>query len=407
MFLPCQSGKTRQMIRAIRIAYKDSPQSKPIPFIMTTNHSQLTLQTANRLHQSLGNKYKLFVLNSMYNYHPNQLFFQERIVYNPPLEAVDNYLSRFHAVNADIKPPMFVALSNSFQMKKVLHFIDELVDGYDSPVNLYFDEADITYLHTRNDWIPYLYRCKSITLITATPQPLLDSKFDEIDMFQPYPVQQTQEFETLYMNHLDTEFVDYCKLPLTFAADPNTHIIETLRTHYNHFAAPLSNGKFRKIIAISTMYMSDHLFLAQTILRDFEFNALTINAAGIRLYTKSHPDSILFPSIKTEFCQFLQHLDNTYPEVAQRPLVILGNRRIDRGVTFQLPEHDLIIRDIIIPPHIKKVPRLIQVLGRIAGYIKHRIDKQEKVRIYTNPRKGVAPSEGPTSSDEETAPLPR
>jgi hypothetical protein len=395
MFLPCQSGKTRQMIRAIRIAYKDNVQSPPIPFIMTTNHSQLTLQTANRLHQSIGNKYKLFVLNSMYNYHPNQLFFQDRIVYNPPTEAVMNYLLRFQNNDGQFKPPMFIALSNSFQIKKVLHFIDTIVDELAYPINLYFDEADITYVNTRKEWIPYLYRTNSITLITATPQPLIDSNYDEITLFQPYPIQHTKDFEQLYVNHLDTDSVEYCKLAGVTGSDPNTHIVETLRTNYRHFSAPLPNGKFRKIIAISTMYINDHHHLSQLIRSEFDFNALTINAAGIRLYTKSHPDSILFPSIKTEFCQFLHHLDMSYPEVANAPLVILGNRRIDRGVTFQLPDEDLLIRDIIVPPHIKKIPRLIQVLGRVAGYIRHKLGENDKVRIYTNPKKTVTPDESP------------
>lgn len=391
MFLPCQSGKTRQMIRAIRIAYQQNTNRPSIPFIITTNHSQLTLQTASRLHQSLYTKYKLFVLNSSHPYHPNQLFYKERVVYNPQIDVVMNYLERFHTKPDSLLPPMFISLSNTNQLKKVFSFIDYFNDSISYPVDVYFDEADITYLTFRDDWIPYLYRTNSITLITATPQRLLQSDIDEIPLFQPYPVKHTKEFETLYMNHLDNELVEYCTTP-ALIIEPNSFILDVLRTNFRHFSAPLPNGKFRKIIAISTMFIRDHTEMATIIRSEFAFNVLTINASGINLYMVGDEDKKTYTSVKTEFSKFLHHIETNNQQLQQAPLVIIGNRRIDRGVTFQLPEEDMLIRDLIIPPHIKQIPRMIQILGRIAGYIKHRLSTDDKVRIYTKPLKSIHPT---------------
>jgi hypothetical protein len=383
MFLPCQSGKTRQMIRAIRLSYQQHTHSPHVPFILTTNHSQLTLQTSIRLQKSLANKYKIFVLNSVNSYHPNQLFYKERIVYNPSADVVLHYLQRFHLdeKKESMLPPLFIALSNNHQVKKVLSFIDFLVDSASYPIDLYFDEADITYVSRRDDWIPYLYRCSSITLITATPQPLLESGFDEIPLFQPYPVQFSKDFSDMYLNHLDLEHVLYPNTE-AYSRDPNQFIIDAITKNFRHFAAPLPNGQFRKIIAISTMFTTDHYELAKTILHEFAFNVLTINSLGIVLYTINGKQTF---KLRTELSQLLHTIHTTVPGVADAPLVVLGNRRIDRGITFHLPDEDMLFRDIIIPPHIKRIPRLVQVLGRIAGYIKHKLTDDDKIHIFTKP----------------------
>jgi len=382
MFLPCQSGKTRQMIRAIQRNYDES-EKRPIPIVLSTNHSQLTIQTAMRLHKSLGSIYKIFVLNSMNPYRTTHLFKKDTIVYNPPTNAMTAYIDRFvDPMYPNILPPIILALSNNNQVEKVCSLIETIDSDYDYPFDMYFDEADVTYSQYRTEWNSYMYRANNMILITATPQKLME--FDEIkESVQPYPVEYDKAFYDLYLNHLDNDAVIYHANPDPMATfDANMFIYKTIQRNYHHFADKLDDGSYRRILAVTSHRVVDHEELAAMIIEDYGFNVLTVNGEGVILH-RSEKNKKVYP-VKKEFSEVLASI-NGEADVKDKPLVIVGNRRIDRGVTFQNPSKEFLVRDIIISPGIKSnnIPRMVQVLGRIAGYIKGAlINKDDKINIF-------------------------
>jgi len=380
--MPCQSGKTRQMIRAISMSHqraRDASSDIPIPIIISTNHSQLTIQTAVRLHSNLGDRYKVFVLNSANPFRPTHLFTSQPIVYNPPMHALNVYIERYQqTTHVGLLPPLILALSNNNQVKKIY----ELIESIGENAEVYFDEADITYTLYREQWSSYIPRVKAVYMITATPQRL--HEYEELkETIEPFVIEHTKDFYNLYMNHLDTDAVVYHANPDPMATfDSNMFIYKTIQRNYQHFARPLRDGKYRRVIAISSMFIADHDEIASMIIEDFGFNVLTVNSLGVVLQRTTGKKEI-FP-VKRELSDVLASIDEL-PYVRNKALVIIGNRRIDRGVTFQNPGKGFLVRDIIISPSIKKdnVARMVQVLGRIAGYIKGAlIDKDDKVHIF-------------------------
>lgn len=392
------------MIRAIRQFYDDatSKRQRPhIPIVLSTNHSQLTIQTAMRLQKSLGGIYKVFVLNSMNPFRPTHLFKKDTIVYNPSVEVVTAYLDRFLGKsNVGILPPLILALSNNNQVKKVSDII-ETIDGaqYEYPFDVYFDEADVTYTQYRDEWVSYMYRAKNMVFVTATPQKLME--YDEIkETIEPYAVEHDAAFYDLYVNHLQTESVVYHANPDPMATfDANMFVYMTIQRNRRHFAERLGDGSYRRIIAVTSQFVADHEELARMIIEDFGFNVLTVNGSGVVLHRDSK-DAKVFP-VKSEFSEVLATIDQI-PDVRDKPLVIVGNRRIDRGVTFQNPTKKFLVRDIIVSPGIKatNIPRMVQVLGRIAGYIKKALlDKHDKINIFLAEANKVEQTE-PTKSDK-------
>jgi hypothetical protein len=164
------------------------------------------------------------------------------------------------------------------------------------------------------------------------------------------------------------------------------------------------------MIAISSMFIADHDEIASMIIEDFGFNVLTVNSLGVVLQ-RTTGEKEVFP-VKRELSDVLASIDEL-PYVRNKALVIIGNRRIDRGVTFQNPAKGFLVRDIIISPSIKKdnVARMVQVLGRIAGYIKEAlIDKDDKVHIFltkANSKDDPTKETTPEKPDETTSEKPK
>jgi hypothetical protein len=297
-------------------------------------------------------------------------------------------------------------LSNNNQVKKVY----ELIESIGENAEVYFDEADITYTLYREQWSSYIARVRAMYMITATPQRL--HEFEELkETIEPFAVEHTKDFYNLYLNHLDTDAVVYHANPDPMATfDSNMFIYKTIQRNYQHFARPLSDGTYRRMIAISSMFIADHDEIASMIIEDFGFNVLTVNSLGVVLQ-RTTGEKEVFP-VKRELSDVLASIDEL-PYVRNKALVIIGNRRIDRGVTFQNPAKGFLVRDIIISPSIKKdnVARMVQVLGRIAGYIKEAlIDKDDKVHIFltkANSKDDPTKETTPEKPDETTSEKPK
>jgi len=371
IFLRCQKTKTFQIINKInKIIDKNE---KSVSVIMCQNDSSLTLQTSERLHTLLPNKCKVFVLSSAINTRP--IITDDSIVYNPEFKLLMSYILKYILGENEYLYPIIVSLTNDVQLTKIVSILELLQKpiingGY----HLFIDEADITYLNLREKFLKYIMtdintinpKNYGTYWITATGISLIKghSSMDECKKAHQIDIILSPDIDNIYFDITDEK----ARIHSIKGEYSISNILDN-----SHFREQLPDGSYRKIIVVGSHLTEMQEIQSIQLVRN-GYNVITINSNGITLRTDIN--NIRKLSFTKDIKEMNKLIATKYCEIAElklKPLIVIGNRKIDRGVTFHYPTNDdkrLIFTDILIPS-IQNWKRAIQIAGRCAGIIKN------------------------------------
>jgi hypothetical protein len=292
--------------------------------------------------------------------------------------------------------PVFLTLNNKHQFVRIMKIIQH-VRSLGMKLMIIFDEADATYLawkamkpvtinerqYTFMDIIQDQELLFLSMFITATEGVLMK----EPEVAQAYVVPRPKLAENYRGgSHPDLSFICYSKQKnhKLFVE----HVLEENKKYFKTpYSLPSGERYYKKIIIESSLTMLSHHTLACWCVRH-GFHALTFNSDGISLFRKKHLTKI-FPVHQEKINEMLFYIYKMY-NLNDKPLVIIGNRKIDRGIGFSYApfsgEEGLIWTDLILPDHKKDVASAVQVAGRSMGNIGHCPQYPGKITIHTTLR---------------------
>ena len=439
ILLNTQKGKSYQMANVID-SYSPT-EFKHVAFIYVDNDRTLAAQATNGFNKS--NKIKTFLLSS-----------NNRI----NIDTIKKYILRYDQ-GLEAQMPVILALSNPNQNSKVVHLIDFIINRVSTKNSLLrfsilFDEADRVYPAVRNkvvcienleteekkevtllEQISHNFALHQIVFVTATEGDLLDEDYPEIYYAKFYnsDTKGADEFYSAmhtpdarihvlgsksYGKSKKKELVDNPHYNITYYESSDDTIIDCkgnkfaehiLENFYDHFDEPLtlSNGTtyFRKVIINSNIKKVEMLSIANHIINNYKWYALTFNDSGITLY-RYEKEPIKFPKNKIPFNEMLFCIYKHY-ELQDKPLFIIGRKKVDRGLTFHYAPRDNMDRYITFKPEnedafvhtdgkegliwtdlllgsVNDPNTAVQKAGRCAGIIRHCPQYTNEITYWTD-----------------------
>jgi hypothetical protein len=376
IFMGCQKTKTFQIIN--RIKELISMKERSISIIICQNDASLSLQTSERLHKIIPINAKVFVLSSTINVQPNLK--DDSVVYNPSFNTLISYILHYVIGKPDYLYPVIVSLNNEIQMTKIINILKVLQKPIlNAGYHLFIDEADRTYHNIRNSLLPFIMKNEipnetniknyGTYWITATGYSLVKgrSSYNECKKAHQMDIILSPDIDNIYFDITDKQAIIH-KIPAN-----NFKIVNILEDNKEHFKSPLKDGSYRKIIAVGSHVTEYQEMLANQLVH-IGYNVLTINTNGILLHLENNLKQKWH--LGKEISEVNKLIAIKYNEntlLHNKPFIIVGNRKIDRGITFHYPSNDnnrLIFTDMLIP-EINNWKRAIQIAGRCAGIIKN------------------------------------
>jgi len=241
--------------------------------------------------------------------------------------------------------PLILALKNDAQVTKVLQILKRVKANHVAPARLdlfysiVFDEADATYPALRSRFAPYLLEddraLHELVFVTATGDTLLDNdEFPECENARLVKSDIDEEDRPHYCAYHTPGAVH--KLVLCPQKQSNNQIaMEMLRKNDAYFKNPLvlPTGEVyqRKIIVnANTKGVDMREFAGEAV--TIGYHAMVFNQSGLALYREGEAPLRL----KTKGLRFNELLFYLYKrfELNTKPLLILGRKKVDRGLGF-------------------------------------------------------------------------
>jgi hypothetical protein len=337
-----QKGKMR--ITSLEIKQWGQDKSKKVvAFIIVDNDKTLADQSVDGLQKTFGEqKVRIFPLSSNSK---------------TTFDDIKTYIDAYANDPADDYPmPLIALLANNKQcekMLKLIHHIHNKVVSYKSLLRygIVWDEADKTYPMLRDkqfniertsiscytyivDNTIALYR---LGFVTATDGDLLEEEYPECSNAYLYPVVIAPEDQEHYRALHHPEAITH-QIPFTSKHTNNSYAIEILEEYQEHFITPitLTSGEiyYRKIIVNSNAKTEDMKQFAKWC-NSKGINALVFNGNGgcsVKVYRSGLP----IETHKTKGKKFNELLFYIYKKLNlnEQPLIIIGRRKVDRGLGF-------------------------------------------------------------------------
>lgn len=356
-----QKGKLRIAANEIR-SWATVEDKRVVAFLMVDNDKTLADHSAEGLFDVIGTVGKKFLLSSNTS---------------DSVDTIKAHIDSYAAYGKHM--PVIVFLNNAKQIDKVTilmkHIRDRVTSG-EAPTLRYgivFDEADKVYPPCRARFAPYIVDddrgLHRLGFVTATEGDLLDADYPECANAYMYPVPlgdpnyrafHTEDAEIKNVVHRIKDNND------TYAEG----ILDTNREHFNGMVT-LKNGTqgFRKTIVNSAAKRSS---MAEFALRRNAEGAyaVTVNMNGICVYRPGH-EMKKYPTKGKKFGELLFAVYNEC-NLHDKPLFIIGRRKVDRGLGFHWAPSDgsngLIWTDMILG-HVVNKNSASQKAGRLAGKV--------------------------------------
>lgn len=385
ILLNTQFGKLWRTGKEIA-SWREFPDKRVVSFLVVDNDRTLSDQSVNGLFQCFPVKAGMEESNDPHEKYDVKIFelsTNTKVSYNEIITYIDAY-----AYNPDYAMPLIVVLSNNKQMEKLVNILYHITHHRCN--TLYaagcWDEADKTYPQFRNKSFQVKNRPGIQTsflqllnhpndkiirngFVTATEGSLLDD-YDECENAELFEIDTSSNRNYISIHHQDCK-----KRPIQYRdRETNNEIAERIildnwNTHFNN-PYRLANGDLyhHKIIVNGDTKNEEMRQFAQK-LRG-RANIMTFNQRGVTLYTEN--DTKTYSTRKKIFRELLFQI---YKEngLANKVLIIIGRRKIDRGLGFHYAPRNgsegLIWTDMIMGKKIEHIPSAVQKAGRLAGII--------------------------------------
>lgn len=321
---------------------------KVVAFIIVDNDKTLADQSVDGLIKTFEEqKVKIFPLSSS-----SKTSFDEIKTY---IDAYANDIVE-DGKEPEYPMPLVALLSNTKQcekMLKLLHHINKRVNATNSLLRygIIWDEADKTYSQLRDKTFTIdginitcrtfvvektaaLYR---LGFVTATDGNLLDEDYPECANAYLYPVDISQEDQQHYRALHHSESIKHI-VPFTSKHTNNSYAIQVLESHSEHFMTPITlpTGEiyYRKIIVNSNAKTEDMKQFAKLCntkgMYSLVFNGY--GGASVKVFRQGRP----VETHKTRGKRLNELLFYIYKKLnlTDKPIVIIGRRKVDRGLGF-------------------------------------------------------------------------
>ena len=335
-----QKGKSR--ISALEIKkWSEDVTKKVVGFVIVDNDKTLGDQSADSFIKTIGSEnVDLITLSS-----------NSKTTYDDIKTKIDAY-----EFNDDYKMPLIVLLANNKQIEKMMRLINYIENKVNTRGSRLrhgdiWDEADKTYPQFRDktftiggERVQYSkfvleqnnssYR---LGFVTATDGDLLEAEYPECANAYLYPVDISPEDQIHYRALHHPESITH-RVPFSSRETNNSYATHIIEQNLTHFMTPitLQTGEiyFRKVIVNSNAKTEDMKVFAKWSntkgMNAFVFNGYC--GASIKVYRPDMPVVIY----KTKGKRFNETLFYIYKklELGDKPLIIIGRRKVDRGLGF-------------------------------------------------------------------------
>jgi hypothetical protein len=398
-----QKGKLRTIGKEIA-SWPSQYNKRVVSFLVVDNDRTLSEQSVNGLFdcfpvkQGCENvedpreKYNVQIFELSSN---NKLSLKDVICY------IDAY-----AYNMSYSMPLILVLSNDTQHKKLVQIIDHVLNHPCEKLCIggAWDEADKVYPLWRTK--PVTIRGEEVTFlklfehdrmirngfVTATEGELLEENYEECANAYHYPVVIDPEDNRNYLAFHHPESKKHNVV--VRSQESNNSIAErVLQENWEtHFKVPLrlSNGEaYQHKIIINSNAKGEDMKQFALAFRD-KANIITFNMRGLNLYLETG-EAKKYPSQKQTLNRLLFYIYKMN-KLDRRPLIIIGRRKVDRGLGFHYAPRKnsklvkeivgkdgtlhtngiegLIWTDLILGNKIEHIPTAVQKAGRGAGIIR-------------------------------------
>lgn len=344
VFLNTQKGKMR--IAALEIKqWGQDMTKKVVAFIVVGNDKTLADQSVDGIMKTFGDqKVRVFFLSSSSK---------------TTFEDIKTYIDAYASDVLDFPEypmPVIALLANEKQCEKKIrlqHHIHKKVVERNSLLRYgeIWDEADKTYKQLRDKSFTIdgqEMTCRTFTVektealyrlgfISATDGNLLDEDYPECANAYLYPIEIAPEDLAYYRALHHPEAITH-RVQFTSSKNNNAYATQILIDNVNHFRTPiiLPSGEvyYRKIIVNSNAKTVDMRQFAKCC-NEYGMNAIVFNGYGgpsIKVYRNDFPVAFY----KTKGKMFSELLFYIYKKLnlSDKPMVIIGRRKVDRGLGF-------------------------------------------------------------------------
>lgn len=386
-----QKGKTAILSKQIR-QIKQIAGLKPVFYILVSNDKTLADQSSDSIQTAVEVcDCEVFTLSS-----------NTKTTFEDLKTKIDAYIAD---EDNEYKTPVIVALANSSQEEKIMKLMahvqfKNIRNPHVKNVPM-FDESDQTYPRIRDKSISYKNKIESflgminkenrsleaIYWISATEGELLDGRYPECENAANYECDEEEVNCPTYraMHHPSTQIRIVRQLT---RESKNGYAIRNIEENEDHFTKPLTlrSGEkyFRKMIINSSAKRSDMIDLARNLVSKSTakgWHVMVFNQNGLTVYKYGDPVLKKFKTkAKTEgkITPFNKLLFETYKKYGlhDRPLAIIGNKKVNRGTSFHYAPpppnggEGLIWTDIMLGD-ISDKNQAVQKAGRGGGKIAH------------------------------------
>lgn len=391
-----QMGKSKVCSLEMR-EWSNAENVKVVSVVIVANDRTLAEQSADGFLKDLPN---VFTLSSASKTKINEI-----------IHYVDAYGSD---VYNKYKMPVIVALQNGPQITRVeqiLQLIKDNANHKEFPsklrYGLLFDEADKTYPPIRDRLLPFIrdpIALHRVGFVSATDGGLLDlDEFEECCNAQMY--QADSDSPNYRAIHTQDSIVHRVELAIK-RQKPNDYAKMVIRANLAHFNTPLvlSSGEvyYRKTIVNGNTSIRDMELFARERVAEGSY-AMTFNQSGVRVYK---PDGVEM-RCRTRGKRLNAIIMFLYKklELNDRPLFIVGRRKVDRGLGFHFAPRDtedvnievdddkitlsggegIIFTDFILG-QVEDKDTAVQKAGRLAGIISQCPQYPGLLHYWTNDR---------------------
>ena len=406
--LGAQKTKTAQMILGVEELIKAALSSgqRTVPFLFSLNNLDLTDQSVIRFITSLENVDIYVFASRAMDTTEDPLLRGKKIVYNPHIDhvklAIDTY------VQHGGKMPILISLANKKQATKCASILEHILTkrndlGLNCGYAMYLDEADAIYELLRPILLKFIVDPANnrpnpanhgTFWVSATMDTDTAMNFEEVLKAYQYAVYIDPAIETNYRNidvQPDAEIPDKF-LHQENKESNNDFIIRTVMEHLPHFTRQVTgrNGVlyYRRVIALADRENDKQRALGDKLARTIGFSSIIYNQTGFPLYWRNADGSVSTKTIKRKdlpkalrtkcINEKIKWIYDNNPQLHNAPLFIIGNKMIDRGLSFHYAPRGQggeawLLSDIIMGHYTKaEYRRAAQAVARLWGVIAHR-----------------------------------
>jgi hypothetical protein len=310
---------------------------KVVSFFLVDNDKALADQTSDGVIKSLGSSVKVFTLSSSSK---------------TTIEEIRTYIDAY-AYDDDYVMPVIVVLPNPTQNKKIISLLAHirrkvLINKSRLRYGIIVDEADKTYPMIRDkrfsvdgqerqycllDFIINEEALHRVGFVTATDGDLLED-YDECRNAYMHPIDVDESAKEYYRAFHTVGSIVNITISTGQTKSNNAYAEHILTTNMTDIKTPiLHNGVsiYRKIIVNSNPKGTDMMSLAR-FANNNGLYAITFNQSGICVYR----DGLPVEKFKIKGVRLNELLFCIYKvmRLNDKPIVIIGRRKVDRGLGF-------------------------------------------------------------------------